>query len=63
MRLLIGPSAAHPKLDLYLNIALDGYGETHDQIRGVPGNWEKALDCIRSLYPLKAKYADRFRLT
>ena len=54
--------ASHPKLDLYLNIALDGYGETHDQIRGVPGNWEKALDCIRSLCPLKAKYADRFRL-
>jgi len=53
---------AHPKLDLYLNIALDGYGKTHDQIRGVPGNWEKALDCIRSLYPLKEKFADRFRL-
>jgi MoaA/NifB/PqqE/SkfB family radical SAM enzyme len=52
----------HSKLDLYLNIALDGYGVTHDQIRGVPGNWEKALDCIRSLYPLKEKYADRFRL-
>jgi len=29
---------------------------------GVPGNWEKALDCIESLYPLKQKYADRFRL-
>lgn len=53
---------AHPSLDLYLNIALDGYGETHDQIRGVPGHWEKTLDCIRSLYPLKEKYADRFRL-
>ncbi|HEY8228467.1 MAG TPA: radical SAM protein, partial [Pyrinomonadaceae bacterium] len=50
--------ASHPKLDLYLNIALDGYGETHDQIRGVPGNWEKALDCIRSLYPLKEKFSD-----
>jgi MoaA/NifB/PqqE/SkfB family radical SAM enzyme len=54
--------AAHPSLDLYLNIALDGYGETHDAIRGVPGNWEKTLDCIRHLYPLKEKYADRFRL-
>src|SRR5712664_2633699 len=52
----------HPELDLYLNIALDGYGETHDRIRGVPGNWEKALDCIRSLYPLKDKFTDRFRL-
>lgn len=52
----------HPQLDLYLNIALDGYGKTHDEIRGVPGNWEKALDCIRFLYPLKAKFRDRFRL-
>lgn len=53
---------SHPQLDLYLNIALDGYGETHDRIRGVPGNWDKALDCISSLYPLKAKFNDRFRL-
>jgi MoaA/NifB/PqqE/SkfB family radical SAM enzyme len=52
----------HPALDLYLNIALDGYGTTHDRIRGVPGNWEKTLDCIRSLYPLKEKYTERFRL-
>ena len=28
----------------------------------MPGNWEKTLDCIESLYSLKAKYADRFRL-
>jgi Fe-coproporphyrin III synthase len=54
--------ASHPTLDLYLNVALDGYGETHDRIRGVPGNWGKALDCIQSLYSLKEKYADRFRL-
>ncbi len=54
--------ACHSELDLYLNIALDGYGETHDQIRGVPGNWDKALECIVSLYPLKEKYTDRFRL-
>jgi MoaA/NifB/PqqE/SkfB family radical SAM enzyme len=52
----------NPGIDLYLNVALDGYGETHDRIRGVPGNWEKALDCIQSLYPLKEKYSDRFRL-
>jgi len=52
----------NPTLDLYLNIALDGYGETHDRIRGVPGNWGKTLDCIRELYPLKKKFTDRFRL-
>ena len=51
-----------PAIDLYLNVALDGYGETHDRIRGVPGNWQKALDCIESLYPLKEKFTDRFRL-
>ncbi len=39
------------ELDLYLNIALDGYGETHDRVRGVPGNWGRTLDCIRALYP------------
>jgi Fe-coproporphyrin III synthase len=54
--------SSHPALDLYLNIALDGYGQTHDRIRGVPGHWEKTLDCIRSLYPLKERYADHFRL-
>lgn len=48
--------------ELYLNIALDGYGKTHNKIRGVPGNWEKTLDCIEHLYPLKEKYKDRFRL-
>src|SRR5688572_209603 len=54
--------ANNPSIDLYLNVALAGYGETHDRIRGVPGNWEKTLDCIESLYPLKARYTDRFRL-
>lgn len=52
----------HTELDLYLNVALDGYGPTHDRVRGVPGNWEKTLDCIRALYPLKERFADRFRL-
>ncbi|HYN85225.1 MAG TPA: radical SAM protein [Pyrinomonadaceae bacterium] len=52
----------HASLDLYLNVALDGYGATHDRVRGVPGNWDKTLDCIRSLYPLKDLYGDRFRL-
>jgi Fe-coproporphyrin III synthase len=53
---------SHPHLHLYLNVALDGYGETHDRVRGVPGNWDKTLDCIRSLYPLKELYGGRFRL-
>jgi MoaA/NifB/PqqE/SkfB family radical SAM enzyme len=49
-------------LHLYLNIALDGFGKTHDQIRGVPGHWEKTLDCIEAVYPLKKKFSERLRL-
>ena len=52
----------HSGLDLYLNIALDGHGATHDRIRGVPGHWEKTLDCIDDLSPLKDKYRERLRL-
>jgi MoaA/NifB/PqqE/SkfB family radical SAM enzyme len=52
----------NPGIDLYLNIALDGYGKTHDKIRGVPGHWEKTLECIEAIYPLKQKYSDRLRL-
>jgi Fe-coproporphyrin III synthase len=52
----------NPGIDLYLNVALDGYGETHDRVRGVPGNWRRTLDCIRALYPLKDRFAGRFRL-
>ncbi len=48
--------------ELYLNVALDGYDKTHDRIRGVPGNWQKTLDCIESLYPLKERFGSRFRL-
>src|SRR5215468_2520992 len=60
---IVDQALAHNQsLDFYLNIALDGYGKTHDRIRGVPGNWEKTLDCIRALYPLKDKYTHRFRL-
>lgn len=53
----------HPQLtDLYLNIALDGFGTTHDQIRGVPNHWAKTLACIEHLYPLKEKFGARLRL-
>ncbi len=52
----------HTQIHLYLNVALDGYGRTHDRVRGVPGNWERTLDCIRSLYPLKDAFGERFRL-
>src|SRR5258708_14778559 len=51
--------SSHPNLDLYLNLALDGYGETHDHVRGLPGPLEETPDCIRTLYPFKAENRDR----
>jgi MoaA/NifB/PqqE/SkfB family radical SAM enzyme len=51
----------HPGLDLYLNLSIDGYGATHDAIRGVPGNWQKVLHCIGSLDRMKDKFGERFR--
>jgi MoaA/NifB/PqqE/SkfB family radical SAM enzyme len=35
-----------PELHLEVDISIDGFGETHDRIRGVPGNFEKALDTL-----------------
>lgn len=46
----------HPKMTLHINLALDGYGETHDKLRGVPGNFKKALESLRALSPRRAKY-------
>jgi molybdenum cofactor biosynthesis enzyme MoaA len=53
---------ANQGIELYLNIALDGFGKTHDKIRGVPGHWQKTLECIESVYPLKERFANRLRL-
>ena len=35
-----------PELRVNLNLALDGIGETHDRIRGVPGNFERSLESL-----------------
>ncbi len=41
-----------PKTNIIINLSLDGVGSNHDEIRGVPGNWEKAMttyDALREL--------------
>jgi MoaA/NifB/PqqE/SkfB family radical SAM enzyme len=38
------------KLDLLeINVSIDGIGQTHDTIRGVPGGFEQSLDTLRTL--------------
>lgn len=48
--------ARHPGVTFHVNVALDGYGATHDRIRGVPGNFDKALESIRALSPRRENY-------
>ncbi len=43
-----------PGLTVNLNIALDGFRDTHDRIRGVPGNFDKAIHALEALYPARA---------
>lgn len=45
-----------PELDVNLNVALDGFEATHDRIRGVPGNFCKAVGLLEALSPLRNQY-------
>lgn len=50
-----------PELKINLNLALDGIGETHDRIRGVPGNFDRALESLELLERLRGR-DNRLRL-
>jgi MoaA/NifB/PqqE/SkfB family radical SAM enzyme len=52
---------ACPELRINLNLALDGIGPTHDAIRGVPGNFERALASLDELQQLRRR-EERLRL-
>lgn len=52
-RLLEFATAALPGLRVNVNLALDGFAETHDRIRGVPGNFARALETLEALYPIR----------
>ncbi len=45
-----------PELKVHLNLALDGFAERHDRIRGVPGNFAKTIETIEALYPVRARH-------
>jgi MoaA/NifB/PqqE/SkfB family radical SAM enzyme len=45
-----------PELQLEVDISIDGFGETHDRIRGVPDNFEKALATMAELQPLRSQW-------
>jgi MoaA/NifB/PqqE/SkfB family radical SAM enzyme len=45
-----------PKSQIGLNLSLDGLGAEHDEIRMVPGNWEKAMATWSALKELQQRY-------
>ncbi|MEM0094345.1 MAG: radical SAM protein [Candidatus Micrarchaeaceae archaeon] len=45
---------------LSITVSLDGYRELHDEIRGVKGNYDKAIEMFRRLKALKEKRKNLF---
>ncbi|GHO75313.1 hypothetical protein KSD_30840 [Ktedonobacter sp. SOSP1-85] len=47
---------AAPGSEVIINLSLDGIGEKHDRVRGVKGNFARALKTYAGLKALKARY-------
>lgn len=47
-----------PKLSI--TVSLDGYRELHDKIRGIPGNFDKAMAIFKGLRELQKRYKNLF---
>ncbi len=41
-----------------LNLSLDGVGDEHDAIRGVPGNWQRSMETWQGLKELQPRHAN-----
>jgi MoaA/NifB/PqqE/SkfB family radical SAM enzyme len=52
----------NPTLELHINIALDGTRDAHDAMRGVPGNFDRAIETARRLRRLKARFSRRLEV-
>ena len=52
----------NPGLELHINIALDGTRDAHDEMRGVPGNFDKAIETARVLRGLKPRFGRRLEV-
>lgn len=47
-----------PDLFITFNLSIDGFAETHDQIRGVPGNFDAAIRTLQMIRDLSKRYAN-----
>ena len=48
--------AGAPYTKIGINLSLDGIGEEHDEIRKVPGNWNKAMETWNALKELQTHH-------
>ncbi len=48
--------AGAPHTQIGINLSLDGVGEEHDEIRKVPGNWNKAMETWEALKALQGRH-------
>jgi MoaA/NifB/PqqE/SkfB family radical SAM enzyme len=48
--------AGAPQTQIGINLSLDGVGREHDEIRQVPGNWDKALATWQALKTLQPRH-------
>ena len=51
-----------PNTYVSINVSLDGFAQTHDRLRGVPGSYSRAIRTFKKLQTLKGKY-DNFGLS
>ncbi len=49
-----------PKLSV--TVSLDGYRELHDKIRGIPGNYDRAIAMFKGLRELQKRYKNLFMI-
>lgn len=47
-----------PNSQLVINLSLDGIGKKHDEIRGVPGNFEKVMANYKNLKRIQRRYSN-----
>lgn len=47
---------ATPHTQIGINLSLDGIGPEHDEVRNVPGNWDRAMETWQGLKELQEKH-------
>jgi MoaA/NifB/PqqE/SkfB family radical SAM enzyme len=50
--------ATAPHSQIGINLSLDGVGAEHDEIRQVPGTWDRAMETWRGLKELQAQHSN-----